>query len=571
MPAVLRARAVSERVRQENDAGSSAWIVLRVFGMLSLFAYLFTDVGARLGLASPRALAAAVGLSPAHVFRRDGRIDGDLAIALAHGFDANVELLILFGGTFVAFSCAYLLPLRHKRPAIALSTATSILVLYGARATLALSFAHATVYLVLHPRRDRPFSAGAIWGLLGYGAFRPEVEAALAPAVEGILAAIAGATLYRSLIVHVLAHERPARVLRRIVVEAAMIVSLIGAAVEGFGGKPWSLPLGALLFFWQWERSIMYAIDREDGHVKEHATVAEYASTFLLPGAIANWTWGVTIGQGGAYANDAFLRERKNVLVSSGLRLMAIALLYLVLGDWIRYALVDLFARAGIDAHAARTTRLVEHFMKGGRPSAASVLSTTMLDLVRWLMLWGGVVHFKVGASRICGFAIDPYFDRPFLATNLVSFWARFTFHYREFLVRAFYYPVFLRFFRGHRNLRVFAATMASACLGNLVWGHVSERLLYRGLRFENITYVLATWPYFVALGTGIGITQVVLLARKRTRKPWTFGPWLVADVAAAYLTLQFYALITIFARPRAGATVRDLGRLFLIAFGIDL
>ncbi len=90
---------------------------------------------------------------------------------------------------------------------------------------------------------------------------------------------------------------------------------------------------------------------------------------------------------------------------------------------------------------------------------------------------------------------MDPYINRPWLSTNLATFWSRFTFHYREFLVRAFYYPVFFRFFKKHRNLRVLVATMTAAAFGNLIWGHVTERLFYRGMELKHMYYVLETGP----------------------------------------------------------------------------
>ena len=161
-----------------------------------------------------------------------------------------------------------------------------------------------------------------------------------------------------------------------------------------------------------------------------------------------------------------------------------------------------------------------------------------------------------------------PYINRPWASTNLVTLWSRFTYHYREFLVRAFYYPVFFRFFKNRPYLRVFTATMAAAAVGNLVWGHVTERLYYRGMEWENLVYVLGTWPYFALLGLGISFTQLYLMWRKRVRKPWTLDRWLITDVIATYLTLQYFALIHIFARPASGSGIEDLARLFVRAFG---
>ena len=65
-------------------------------------------------------------------------------------------------------------------------------------------------------------------------------------------------------------------------------------------------------------------------------------------------------------------------------------------------------------------------------------------------------------------------------------------------------------------------------------------------------------------------MSQVFLLQRRRTRKPWTRDRWFAVDVVAAYVTMQYFALIHIFARPSGGATVTDMTWLFLRAFGIE-
>jgi hypothetical protein len=152
-----------------------------------------------------------------------------------------------------------------------------------------------------------------------------------------------------------------------------------------------------------------------------------------------------------------------------------------------------------------------------------------------------------------------------------VRLWPRITYHYREFLVRAFYFPVFFRWFKTMPALRIVAATMAAAGVGNLVWGHVTERLYYGGMEWEGVTDELATWPYFLLLGAGISLTELYLHWRKNRRRPWTPGPRLVFDVVCAWATLQFFTMIRIFRRPAEDGTIWDLWRLFLIGLGLPL
>jgi hypothetical protein len=50
----------------------------------------------------------------------------------------------------------------------------------------------------------------------------------------------------------------------------------------------------------------MYHIDYQDGHIPNNISFLTYLSIFLTPGQIANWNWGVTIGQGYAYTFNKF-------------------------------------------------------------------------------------------------------------------------------------------------------------------------------------------------------------------------------------------------------------------------
>ena len=294
-----------------------------------------------------------------------------------------------------------------------------------------------------------------------------------------------------------------------------------------------------------------------------------YLSVFLTPGQIGSWNWGVPIGQGYAYTVNNFLCENKNKLIVGGLKLWAISIGYLVFGKWIQINLLEFFNDQGILVYT-RIEHMSSDFISGDDIGTSTVLLTTLIALMTWTFSWGGVVHFKVGLWRVCGYKIDPYFNYPWLSTNLVTLWSRFTFHYREFLVRAFYYPVFFKYFKKHKHLRIFTATMAAACFGNLIWGHMTEAVFYSGVELNSFIEPITQWPYFVLLGLGITASEFWLLHKKKTRrKPWTFDKNIGWDVLSAYATLQYFALIHIFVYTDPEATLAYNFRLFLIGLGI--
>ncbi len=570
MPGLLTNVPVTDEARRKNDR-HKAIVVLLVLAVFSVYLYLFTHVADSVGIPRPQELAARLGITVQHVFDSDRNVDSNIAISLTQRFDTNDdERLVFFLFLAGSFLCVYFVPVACKQPVLVLCAVTLIGLLYGPKATGGLLLAHLAVYLILHPRRDDDLIFSGSFGLLLYYVVFHGRDYGLGGLALAVLLPIASIPVYRFLVLWLLERRWWAEFLPTAVIHSAILTVGVSSLIEGLSGVTWTLPLGLLLFFWQWERLIMYHVDYKDGSVPRDLRFYDYLAVFFHPGAINNWNWGVTIGQGYAYVRNSFLCQDKNRLVLSGLKMMGIALCYLLCWDWIRHFLVSFFESHGVAVHNAYTRDLVWYFVDGGAVTTRSVLATTFLDLCRWTMIWGGVVHFKVGLWRLFGYRVDPYFNRPWLSTNLVTFWTRFTFHYREFLVRAFYFPVFFRFFRKHRNLRVITATMAAAGVGNLVWGHIPERIYYQGMEYENLSYVLGTWPYFLFLGVGIGLTQIYLLHRKRRRKPWTWDRWILGDFVAAYATLQFFALITIFARPVPESTVGDLFRLFWVGFGIN-
>lgn len=564
----LLTTTVTDAQRQANDR-HSVWAVAAVLGVIVVYMYLFTHVYQPLQLPAPQDLAHSLGIEISYVFDEDRNVDSKVYVSFTQRYQNNDdERLVLLFTLVGAFLSAYFLPLALKQASLVVWTTVGICLLFGIPAAAMLLCAHLVVYLTLHPQRQSALLWGAAPGFfiaLALGADR----AGSTP--YAIMLPLLSAGLYQFVWLKLLDSPGVASLLRTLVIQSALITVCVAALSEGIDGVEWKLPLGILYFFWQWERLIMYHTDFKDGLVPETISVWQYLAVFVTPASIPNLPIRPAIGQGYAYINRVFLSEDKNRIVLSGVKILLVALCYLVFGDWIRYALVDLFEGLGLPVFDARIKYLIQAFHGGEELGALSVLMTSLLDLVRWVLIFAAVAHFKVGMWRICGYQVDPSFDKPWLATNLVSFWARFTFHYREFLARAFYYPVFFRFFKRHPMTRVVVATLAAVTVGNLIWGHLAEVFFRHGLEFAGFGSVFVTWPYFVLLGLGIGVTEIYLLKRKRTRKPWTWGPGIITDVIAVYCTLQFYALIHIFAYSRGDATNWELLRLFLTAFGLSL
>ena len=570
MPALLTSSAVSDEQRRQHDRHRTP-VVAAVLALLSVYMYLFTPLAGYIGVPFPQELAGSLDISLPHIFDRDLNVGTRLSVHEAREFmHYDDSLLILLLIVAVAFLCAYYLPLRYKQGSLAICTLTGVGILYGVDVAAMLVLAHLLVYLVFHPgnRHERWLSAAA--GFAAYLAFIPPDSPLGMHAVYALVLPLLGAGIYHFSLRPVLQLETGAPILRALVVHAAVLAICVNLVIDVFGGDGFLVPLGMVLFFFQWARLVMYHIDYQDGMVPENITFDRYLAVFLSPGVLPTWTWAVTIPQGYAYINNRFLCKDKNHIVIDGLKLLGVALLYLVFWLWAIEYLEAMLTGFGLEVHRTSVRAMVHHYTMGQQITTLSVLLTTVLDIVETVLAFAGVVHFKVAVWRICGYDIEPYLNKPWLATNLMNLWTRYAYYYREFLVRAFYYPVFFRLTKMHAAGRILLASLAAAGAGNMIT-HMMKQNLQHGMHLQSVTYVLHTWTYFLLLGIGIGVSVIFMRRRKRRRKPWTLDRWFAVDVLAAYVTIQYFALIHIFARPTEGSSFGDLFVLFMLGIGIDL
>ena len=570
MPALLTSSTVTDEQRRLNDRHSSV-VVIAALALLCVYMYLFTPVSDFIGVPQPQVLAESLNITIPYVFDSDLNVETELGVPQARAF-AHIDdsLLVLLMVVAVAFLCAYYLPLRYKQGSLVLWSLIGIGILYGSRAAAALLLAHLLVYLVFHPSRKRGLWISAVAGFAGYWAFLAGYGPVGKQALFALALPLLAVGVYRYSIRPLLQHELIAAVMRTLVIHAAVLTICLNLVIDVLGGSGIIVPLGVMLFFFQWARLVMYHIDYHDELVPKALSLDRYLAVFLNPGVLPNWYWAATIPQGYAYVNNSFLCKDKNRIVLDGVKLLCVALLYLVFGYWALRQLEGALIGIGLEVHQTSIRLMIHRYTLGEDIDTLSVLLTTMLDLVEGVLAFVGVVHFKVAVWRICGYHVEPYFNKPWLATNLMAFWTRYAYYYREFLVRAFYYPAFFRFSKLHPDIRILIASLAAAALGNLIT-HIIEQTLNHGMNVDSVGYVLFTWPYFFLLGIGIAVSMIFMRRRKRRRKPWTLDRWFALDMLSAYVTIQYFALIHIFARPSETSSLEDMFVLFMLGLGIDL
>ena len=105
---------------------------------------------------------------------------------------------------------------------------------------------------------------------------------------------------------------------------------------------------------------------------------------------------------------------------------------------------------------------------------------------------------------------------RPLSSTTISEFFNRFYYYFKELLVDFFFYPTFLRYWKGHRRLRMVFATFAAVFFGNTLFHFTRDWQIIRdvGLLGAFVNYQ-ASLLYCFILAAAVSISQL----RKRGSK----------------------------------------------------
>lgn len=154
-------------------------------------------------------------------------------------------------------------------------------------------------------------------------------------------------------------------------------------------------------------------------------------------------------------------------------------------------------------------------------PAMDIVWASLIMDMVYETTHLAAMGHMIVGCLRLFGLNVFRNTYKPLLSISLVEFWNRYYYYFKELLVDFFFFPTYLSFFKKSPKLRVFAATMASAFLGNCYY-HILQhfdQFIINGnlLSFEKFNSYL-----FYAFLLGIGIFISMMREQNRRGKPVT-------------------------------------------------
>jgi hypothetical protein len=225
--------------------------------------------------------------------------------------------------------------------------------------------------------------------------------------------------------------------------------------------------------------------------------------------------WGSTatpFPKGAAYLRriEAQNPEQLAIVQLKGLKLLAWAILLSLLSSfwiWFFHGYLRIPTSAQALAMSVRRTPVAWHLRWES-------LILAFFELILNISILG---HRIIASCRMAGFNALRNTYRPLSSTTIMEFFNRFYYYFKELLVDFFFYPTFLRYWKGHRRLRMAFATFAAAFFGNAFFHFTRDWQIIRDAGLWNaIANYQALLFYNVALATGLSVSQL----RKRGPRP---------------------------------------------------
>jgi len=230
----------------------------------------------------------------------------------------------------------------------------------------------------------------------------------------------------------------------------------------------------------------------------------------------------------------------------AGLKLLLLAAIYHGLLD-LMAGLVYAEPKAPLSGHGLGLPRIEALLAAGGRAPWAAAWGALYAGLVWDVLKLAARGHEIVGILRLFGFNVFRNTYKPLLAPSVVEFWNRYYYYFKELLVEFFFFPTYVRRFRHHPRLRILAATLAAAGLGNLYYHLLQNDAFLLTLDWAGLRpWLEARSFYCLALALGIYVS----MRREQRRRGATAAtpasmPTRIRRIAGVW---TFFALISIWA-----------------------
>jgi hypothetical protein len=173
--------------------------------------------------------------------------------------------------------------------------------------------------------------------------------------------------------------------------------------------------------------------------------------------------------------------------------------------------------------------------------------------------------HTVIACCRMAGFNALRNTYRPLSSVTVAEFFNRYYFYFKELLVDFFFYPAFLRYWKGLRRFRMIFAIFAAAFFGNAFYHFTRDWSFIRDGGLRKAAWNFQTYFFYCfILAAALSVSQL----RKHNPKPRGFVRGRLLPTSSVIL---FYCLLDVFGSSQYNYPLvehlRYLASLFFIRF----
>ena len=287
------------------------------------------------------------------------------------------------------------------------------------------------------------------------------------------------------------------------------------------------------------------------------------ASSFVQLGTFhAAWNWSeVPFGKGASYLRKFEAKNADELAVTQlkGLKLLVWAC--------VLKAMLLVFRKTVYGILALPTFEMAMTAHAAGMPLPVGICWLSLLaSFTEALLVMASWGHAIVAVARIAGYRLLRNTHKPLSSRTLAEFWNRYYFYFKELLVDLFFYPAFLRWFRGYPRLRLAFATFMAAGVGNALYHFMREIGAVHELGLVKAVIGYQTYAFYCTmLALGIVVSQL------RKHEPRADAGFLRARLWPPICVLTFFCLLHVFDDVGRDTTLADHFTFLFRLFHIDL
>ncbi|MBX3169568.1 MAG: hypothetical protein KF760_19355 [Candidatus Eremiobacteraeota bacterium] len=183
----------------------------------------------------------------------------------------------------------------------------------------------------------------------------------------------------------------------------------------------------------------------------------------------------------------------------------------LLLACWVASGLLAALIRLRQWARLPEFSLILHQYLDGQVFYPRSLCWLSLLEAFPESLMQGFLLgNLLIGAARIGGFQLLQQVYQPWGARSIADYWNRVSYYYKETVLQLFFYPCYLRYFKGWPRLRQAFAIFMAAGVGNLLF-HIRllvPQLLQRG-PLETLRGMHTYFCYCLILCAGLYFSQL--------------------------------------------------------------